>query len=117
MFYIDDDYKCHAENDGSMRGMTAAFFDGKCAEFIEGYRYVPPGECWTREDGKVFAGEMISSWKDYAELEREQRRHEREAAEDFTVLLEKIPNGIMKQIARDEERAAILKKYGIDMEG
>ena len=40
----------------------------------------------------------------------------REAAEDFKRLLELIPPGILKQIARDEERAAILTKYGFDTE-
>lgn len=41
----------------------------------------------------------------------------KEAAEDMKKLLEMIPPGIMKQIARDEERAAILAKYGFDTEG
>lgn len=40
----------------------------------------------------------------------------KETAEDLKRLLEKIPPGIMKQIARDEERAAILEKYGFDVE-
>ena len=40
----------------------------------------------------------------------------KETAEDLKRLLEMIPPGIMKQIARDEERAAILEKYGFDVE-
>ena len=40
----------------------------------------------------------------------------KETAEDLKRLLEMIPPGIMKQIARDEERAAILTKYGFDAE-
>lgn len=40
----------------------------------------------------------------------------KETAEDIKRLLEMIPPGIMKQIARDEERAAILEKYGFDVE-
>lgn len=46
-----------------------------------------------------------------------ERAADREAAEDMKKLLEMIPPGIMKQIARDEERAAILAKYGFDTEG
>lgn len=37
-------------------------------------------------------------------------------AEDLKKLLGMIPPGILKQIARDEEREAILKKYGFDVE-
>lgn len=40
----------------------------------------------------------------------------KETAEDLKRLLEMIPPGIMKQIARDEERAAILEKHGFDVE-
>ena len=38
----------------------------------------------------------------------------KEAAEDFKKLLELVPPGIMKQMLRDTERAAILKKYGYE---
>jgi hypothetical protein len=43
-----------------MRAFDVKAFDGKCNAYIEGYRYVPSGENWTREDGIVFAGEMVS---------------------------------------------------------
>lgn len=66
--FIDSDCKCHTSDDGTMRGFDVPFFDYKCPEFIEGYRYVPPDETWTRSDGEVFQGEMITPWKDYAEL-------------------------------------------------
>lgn len=46
-----------------------------------------------------------------------ERAADKEAAADMKKLLEMIPPGIMKQIARDEERAAILAKYGFDTEG
>ena len=36
----------------------------------------------------------------------------KEAAEDLRKLLELVPPGIMKQMLRDADRAAILKKYG-----
>lgn len=81
--YIDTDYKCHVTDDGSMTAVETEFFNGKCEEFIEGYRFVPSGESWTRSDGEVFAGEMIAPWKDYAELDAAQREYEREQMEDM----------------------------------
>ena len=44
MIYIDNDYKCHTSNDGTMREVQTDFFDGKCQIFIEGYRFIPSGE-------------------------------------------------------------------------
>ena len=78
--YIDNEYKCHVSNDGNMREFDLPFFDGKCAEFIEGYRYVPAGETWTRADGEVFRGEMIAPWRDYAILAELQALYEEEQA-------------------------------------
>lgn len=75
--YIDNDYKCHVSNpDGTMRGFDVPFFDGKCQTFIEGFRYVPPGERWVKPNGVFFRGEMISPWKDYQLLAAAQAAYE-----------------------------------------
>ena len=80
--YIDSEFKCHTVNDGTMVEIQTDLFDGKCSTFIEGYRFVPSGESWTRSDGVVFHGEMIAPWKDYSELDAIQREYERERLAD-----------------------------------
>ena len=80
--YIDNDYKCHVTDEGTMTAVESSFFDDKCDTFIEGYRFVPAGESWTREDGEVFQGEMIAPWKDFAELDEAQRVYEKEQLAD-----------------------------------
>lgn len=103
--YLDNDYKCHVTDDGTMRSYETDFFDGKCQAYIEGYRLVPEGETWVKdryeittdeveseilsEDGSVlevfykvevveeaFTGLMIAPWKDYAQLEAAQTAYE-----------------------------------------
>ena len=81
--YIDFEYKCHVTDDGTMTAVETAAFDGKCDFYIEGYRFVPNGESWTRSDGVVFHGEMISPWKDYAELDNAQREYERQLLAEY----------------------------------
>lgn len=76
--YIDSEFKCHIANDGNMTAVETEFFDGKCDTFIEGYRFVPAGSTWVRSDGVEFAGEMISPWKDYSELDTVQREYEKQ---------------------------------------
>lgn len=78
--YVDSDFKCHVASADGMTAIETDFFDGKCDTFVEGYRFVPNGETWTRSDGVVFLGEMISPWKDYVELDNVQRKYEREQA-------------------------------------
>lgn len=78
IIYIDTDYKCHITDDGTLTAVETDFFDGKCQEYIEGYRYVPAGSTWTRSDGVTFTGEMISPWKPWRELDNAQREYERE---------------------------------------
>ena len=79
--YIDSDYRSHATNDGSMREFDVPDFDGKCAAFIEGYRYVPQGETWIRSDNIEFKGRMISPLVDAKKLEKIQLIYEKEQAE------------------------------------
>lgn len=85
--YIDSDFKCHVENDGTMTEIQTDFFDGKCTSFVEGYRFIPAGETWTRSDGAAFNGEMIAPWKDYSELDTAQRVYERDRLEDAELAL------------------------------
>lgn len=79
--YIDYEFKGHTTNDGTYREIETDFFDGKCDTFIEGYLFVPSGESWTRSDGVVFHGEMISPCKPYNELAAAQAQYEADMAE------------------------------------
>lgn len=91
--YIDNDYKCHVTDDGTMRAVETDFFAGRCSEFIEGYRYVPAGETWTRADGQTFTGEMITPWRDYSGLAAIQTavdRTQAQADEEIAALIEEI---------------------------
>ena len=74
--YIDNEYKCYASESEGRRAFEVPFFDGKCEEFIEGYRFVPQDEVWTRSDGITFEGEMISPFKPYYELAMAQMQYE-----------------------------------------
>lgn len=85
--YIDNDYKCHVADDGTMTTVDTDAFDGKCDAYIEGYRFVPAGEQWRREDGETFTGEMVSPWVDWATLDAAQRKYEREQYEDMRAAL------------------------------
>lgn len=64
--YIDSDYKCYASVADGRRAVETNFFDGKCPEWIESFRFVPGGETWTRDDGEAFTN-MAAPWKDLGE--------------------------------------------------
>ena len=73
--YIDIDFKCHVTDGG---GMTPIETD---ARYIEGFRFVPAGETWTRKDGVAFQGQMISPHTDYAILAAYQEQYKESATE------------------------------------
>ena len=66
-----------------MAAVETAVFDGKCDAYMEGYRFVPEGAVWTREDGQVFRGEMIAPWTDHEPLETAQRKYEQAQLADM----------------------------------
>ena len=88
--YIDSEFKCHVADDGTMTAVETDFFDGKCDALIEGYRFVPSGESWTREDGEVFTGKMITPWRDYAELDEAQRIYERQLLAEYEAVIDEL---------------------------
>jgi len=79
--YIDSNFRCYAKPADGLRAVESRYFDGKCQTYIEGYRLIPNGERWTREDGEVFEGEMATPWKDYSVLELAQSAYEESLAE------------------------------------
>ena len=82
IIYIDQEYKCHTSDNGTTRAVETEVFDGNSDNYIEGYRFVPAGETWVREDGTIFHGEMIAPWKPWEELDAAQREYEREQLEE-----------------------------------
>ena len=85
--YLDSDYKCHVTDDGTRTAVEEKFFRDKCDGFIEGYRLVPAGKSWTRPDGTVFCGKMITPWKDYDEMDAAQRAYEQARLADYEALI------------------------------
>lgn len=74
--FLDSDFRCHTAAGAGLTPVETTAFDGKCSAYIEGYRYIPAGESWTREDGTVFTGEMIAPSEDIRLLEAAQAAYE-----------------------------------------
>lgn len=105
--YLDSEFKCHITADGTMLGVQTERFDGKCDTFVEGYRFVPEGESWTRSDGEVFHGEMIAPWKDFDELDSAQREYERELLKEYeAALAESVPLSALEEAYREGVNSA-----------
>lgn len=75
--YLDSEFRCHiSEDEEDMIVIETDIFDGKCNTYIEGYRYVPTGYTWIREDGIQFMGEMMTPFKDSMLLDAVQSLYE-----------------------------------------
>ena len=84
--YIDKDYKCHTSPADGLTAIETDAFNGKCKQYIEGYRFVPAGQTWTREDGEVFHGEMIAPWRDSSILDELQALYDEEQAKQADMM-------------------------------
>ena len=93
--YLDSDFKCSTTSpSGAGLAVETDIFAGKCKEYIEGYRFVPAGETWTREDGVLFVGEMIAPWRPWAELDAAQREYERQQIAQYESALSEIETAL-----------------------
>ena len=101
IIYIDNDYKCHTSPGEGLTAVETDAFDGKCRQFIEGYRFVPTGQSWTREDGQVFHGEMVAPWRDYAilsEFQEVAQEEQAKATEEIAAIVEEVYNSDIEVI-------------------
>ena len=99
--YIDNDYKCHISPGNGLTAVETDFFDGKCRQFIEGYRFVPFEQSWTRSDGQVFHGEMVAPWRDYtilSEFQEVAQEEQAKATEEIAAIVEEVYNSDMEVI-------------------
>ena len=99
--YIDNDYKCYTSPGDGLTAVETDAFDGKCRQLIEGYRFVPAGKTWTREDGEVFTGEMVAPWRDYAilsEFQEVAQEEQTKATEEIAAMVEEVYNSDMEVI-------------------
>ena len=94
--YIDSDYKCHVSPGEGLTAVETDAFNGKCRQYVEGYRFVPAGQSWTREDGQEFSGEMVAPCRDSAILEELQALYEEEQEKqaDMAAALNAIYTGV-----------------------
>lgn len=86
--YIDtnDGFKCYPTNTGGLLEYEESFFDGKCPEFIKGYRLIPAGEKWILPNGIFLKGLIVVPWKDHNYLQTIQEAYERGQDEILTMV-------------------------------
>lgn len=77
--YLDSDFKCHVADDGTRKAVETEFFDGKCEQFVEGYRY-------DQRNGYV----QIYPYLPYNELDSAQRAYEKQQLESYEAFFEEL---------------------------
>ena len=94
--YIDSEYKCHVSPGEGLTAVETDAFNGKCRQYVEGYRFVPAGQSWTREDRQAFSGEMVAPCRDSSILEELQALYEEEQEKqaDMAAALNAIYTGV-----------------------
>nr|DAG74125.1 MAG TPA: hypothetical protein [Caudoviricetes sp.] len=92
--YIDSVFKCHVSAAEGRREIETSFFDGKCEEWIESYRYVPAGETWVEPNGVMFHGEMIAPWKDLSDAYAAQAAYVTTQNKQYEAALTAIENAL-----------------------
>lgn len=93
--YLDSDYICHLSQSIGFIPYETDIFDDKCDAFIEGYRLVPEGRTWRRNDGTIFNGLMISPAENLnyltgAQIQFEKDNENMMAIDDVAELVEMV---------------------------
>ncbi len=95
IIYLDDEFCCHLTDIDTTMAIETDIFDNKCDIFVEGYRFIPSGYTWIREDGMEFMGEAMFPIIDYAKLIKAQEQYEideNKYTQELGALIEEIYN-------------------------
>ena len=86
-YYLDADYRLHIQQEEGMIPWEDEYglFRNRSDAFIEGYRVVPQGHTWVREDGDVFEGFMMAPAVHYESLALADAN---QTVDDMTLALE-----------------------------
>ena len=76
--YLDSNFLCHLNNNGGYTEYNLDDFNDMCETYIEGYRVIPEGCTWVREDGIQFHGFMVTPARPYNELQIAQDQYEKD---------------------------------------
>ena len=108
IIYLDKDFKCHISKDSeNYIEYETDIFDGKCNDYIEGYRIVPRGKAWSRGDGRMFEGEMVVPWRNTSTLREIQSAYEREQNEELiTTIAQMVEDTYQEDLATIGEEDA-----------
>lgn len=73
--FLDTDFKVYTTLADDRIDIEDTFFDNKCANLVESYRYIPIGKTWVDKGGREFAGPMIAPWRDIRQYDGEQQQY------------------------------------------
>ena len=73
--FLDTDFKVHTTLADDRIEIEDTFFDNKCVNLIESYRYVPIGKTWVDKGEREFAGPMIAPWRNIRQYDGEQQQY------------------------------------------
>lgn len=79
VIYIDTQYRCHKEAAPDRRPFDIPTLDGKVADYVEGFLYLPDGERTTLPSGAVVEGPYLTAIQPAAALAARQRGEEQRA--------------------------------------
>lgn len=74
--YLDSDFRCHLQDDGTRMAVETEAFEGKCEAFVSAYHYIPSGYSWQHQSGIIYNGLAIIADADYSVLARIQEQYE-----------------------------------------
>lgn len=108
--YLDSEFICHLQNDGTMQEVETDLFTGRPDEYIKGYRFVPEGQTWTRADGVQFQGLMVSPARNYIRLMTDVAISYLgdEEAEAVTLLFEEWQSGVFYAVGDRRKYGGLL---------
>lgn len=92
IIYLDNNYMCHLENDGTMQEVQTDIFDSMCEKAIECYRFIPEGQVWNKTKTITLRGPFIQAVTESSLIQQQYEIDDDKYTQELGALIDEIYN-------------------------
>lgn len=92
IIYLDSNYMCHIDNNGTRQKVITDAFDSMCEKAIECYRFIPEGQVWKKTKTITLRGPFIQAVAESSPIQQQHKIDDDKYTQELGALIDEIYN-------------------------
>ena len=88
--YLDSNYMCHIDDNGTRQKIVTDVFDSMCEKAIECYRFIPEGQIWEKSKTSILHGPFIQAVTESSSIQQQHEIDDSKYTQELGALIDEI---------------------------